>query len=203
MTPSGVTWRMIGGVGDKEVAGGIGSAGAGRIQLREARRAAIAGDPFGSVAGGGLQGAAGGEAEDAVVAGVHDVEIARAVRADGARSAQLRHERRRTFGADAAGAGARDGADGVRRGDEQDAVIVGVGHQDVTRGIHGDTHGGVEGDVGGRGSIGCAERRGAGAGEGGHGAVVQHLANALSAAIGDEEVAGGVQCEGRRLEELG
>ena len=91
----------------------------------------------------------------------------------------------------------------MRRGDQQDAVIIGIGHQDVTRGIHGDAHGGVERDVGGRGSIGRAARRGSGAGEGGHGAVMEHLANALSAAIGDEEVAGEIQGEGRRLEELG
>ena len=194
---------MVGGVGDKEVAGGIGGAGAGRIQLCEARRAVVAGAASGAVAGGRLQRAAGRQAQDAVVAGVHDVQIAGAVGAHGARSAQLRHERRRAFGAGAAGAGARDGADGARRGDQQDAMIVGVRHQHVARGIHGDTHGSVERDVAGGASIGGAPPRGSGAGQRGHGAVPQHLADALGAAVGDEEVAGGIQGQRRGLKELG
>ena len=70
---------VVARVGDEEIAGGIEGAGARRVQLGETRRAVVSGAAPRSVARGRLQRASGRQAQDAVVAGIHDVQVAAAV----------------------------------------------------------------------------------------------------------------------------
>ncbi len=81
-------------------------------------------------------------------------------------------------------------------------MIVGVRQQHVAQGIHGNTHRRIEGGAGGGASIGRASRRRPVAGQRSHGAVAADLAYAFGTAVGDEEVAVGIEGQRRRLEEL-
>ena len=87
--------------------------------------------------------------------------------------------------------------------DLADAVIVGVGDEEVPAGVHARRHRAVQLGGGGRAAV-AAVARGSVAGDGGdHAGSAIHLADAVVVSVGDEEVPGRVHRHALRGRQLG
>ena len=129
---------------------------------------------------------------DAVVRGVGDEEIARGVYGDAGRGLELGGSRQAAVATEAGPTGAGDGRDdpGVGR-HPADAVVVGVGDEEVARGVHGDAGRGLE-LGGGRQAVVAEEAGSAGAGDRADVPARRDLADAVVVGVGNEKVTRGV-----------
>ncbi|MNL47552.1 hypothetical protein D3C87_1703460 [compost metagenome] len=91
------------------------------------------------------------------------------------------------------------GGNGARRRDLTDAVVIGVGDEDVAAGINGDPRGVVEESVraGGINVTGTVPR------EGGHGTCRSDLADTMVSGVGYPKVSTCIQGDARGALELG
>src|SRR5439155_134534 len=140
---------------------------------------------------------------DAVVRGVGDEEIARGVYGDAGRGLELGGSRQAAVATEAGPTGAGDGRDdpGVGR-HPADAVVVGVGDEEVARGVHGDAGRGLE--LGGGGGAAVVDGVTPAAGDGRDDpAPSRHLADAVVRRVRDEEVARSVDGDTGRDPQLG
>ncbi|MNS29471.1 hypothetical protein D3C72_614720 [compost metagenome] len=177
---------VVGALGDVEVARGIHRQGARVVELGD--RAGAVGGAGRARAGQGGGGAVRGDLADAVVARVRHVDRAGGVHGHAAGAVELGGGGA-ALGVARAGAAA-EGADQAGGRDLADGVVAGVGHVDVARSVHRELVRVVEARRG-RDAVGQAGD--ALAGERRVGAVGRHAADAVVAAVGHVEVAGGVE----------
>ena len=118
--------------------------------MRQAGGAAVARVARGPISGSGLEILSGGGQQDPVVGGVHDVEDARRVQTNAARSPQRSLEGRRAFGGKARRTVAYYGAYAPVGAHLADPIIAAVGDHDAARRVHGHPRRGVQGRGSGR-----------------------------------------------------
>ena len=140
------------------------------------------------------------DAADAVVAGVCDVE-AGAVEGKAEGCGELRAGGGAAVAGGAESTGAGDGGDDTGDGiDAADAIVVGVGDEEIAGGVEGDGVGRVKLGAG-RGAAIAGEALSAASGDGGEGAGWVEATDGVVTGFGEEEIALGVIGEAERLEE--
>jgi hypothetical protein len=129
---------VIPGVGDVQVARRVGRAGAGYIELRQARGPSIALTAGGPVSGGGGHQGSGRRLQHPIVQGIDHVLVPTQVEAYAGGAAHRRLERRGVLRSVSRDARAEHGSDGAAS-HFANALVEGIGDHQVARRIDGDT----------------------------------------------------------------
>ena len=197
---------VVGSVGDKEVPGGVQRDAFGPVQFGGSGRTVIAAVACGSIAGDSGDHAGGLiHLADPVVAPVGDKEVPDGVHRNAFGITQFGGSGRTVIAAVPLCPIAGDGGDhagGVIH--LADPVVAPVGDEEVTDGVHRDTCGVPQVGGGGRTVVAAVAPVHIIAGDRGDDASgVIHLADAIVATVGDEEVPGGVHRDTQGAVQLG